>query len=72
MVAYPADSNTLARYTETGGYEALRKALKEMKPDDVAAEVKASNIRGRGGASFPTGVKWGFLPPDTRPRYLVI
>jgi len=72
MEAHPADSNTLARYLDTGGYEALRTALKKMKPEDVAAEVKASNIRGRGGASFPTGVKWGFLPPDTRPRYLVI
>ena len=72
MVKYPADSNTLSRYIDTGGYGTFRKALKKMTPDDVAAEVKASNIRGRGGASFPTGVKWGFLPPDIRPRYLVI
>ena len=72
MEAHPGDSNTLSRYVDTGGYEALRTALKGMKPEDVAAEVKASNIRGRGGASFPTGVKWGFLPPDTRPRYLVV
>ena len=43
-----------------------------MTPADVAAAVKASNIRGRGGAGFPTGVKWGFLPAATRPRYLVI
>ena len=56
MVKHPADSNTLSRYVDTGGYGALRKALKKMTPDDVAAEVKESNIRGRGGASFPTGV----------------
>jgi NADH-quinone oxidoreductase subunit F len=72
MEAHPADSHTLERYLDSGGYAALRTALEKMKPEDVVAEVKASNIRGRGGASFPTGVKWGFLPPDTRPRYLVI
>lgn len=72
MESYPADSHTLERYLDTGGYAAFRTALEKMKPEDVVAEVKASNIRGRGGASFPTGVKWGFLPPDTRPRYLVI
>jgi len=72
MDAYPSDSNTMARYLDTGGYVALRKALGTMTPADVAAEVKTSNIRGRGGASFPAGVKWGFLPPDTRPRYLVV
>jgi NADH-quinone oxidoreductase subunit F len=43
-----------------------------MSPADVIAEVDASNLRGRGGASFPTGTKWGFLPADTRPRYLVV
>ena len=71
MEAHPADSHTLARYEATGGYAALRKAL-AMPPEEVIAEVKASNIRGRGGAGFPTGVKWGFLPPDIRPRYLVV
>ena len=71
MDAHPTDSHTLARYLETGGYTALHRALTEMAPEDVAAEVKASNLRGRGGAGFPTGVKWGFLP-DTRPRYLII
>jgi NADH-quinone oxidoreductase subunit F len=70
MAAYPTDSHTLRRYEATGGYEALRAAL-GMTPDEIAAEVKASNIRGRGGAGFPTGVKWGFLAPgDT--RYLVV
>ena len=71
MDAHPADSNTLARYQATGGYEALRKALNEMTPDQVVDAVKASNMRGRGGAGFPTGVKWGFLA-DASPRYLVI
>jgi NADH-quinone oxidoreductase subunit F len=71
MEDHPADSHTLARYEATGGYEALRKAL-GMAPEDIVAEVKASNIRGRGGAGFPTGVKWGFLPADVRPRYLVV
>ncbi|MEL6796046.1 MAG: hypothetical protein AAFO89_04405, partial [Planctomycetota bacterium] len=49
-------------YVNTGGYEALRKAL-AMKPEDVTEEVKASMLRGRGGAGFPTGLKWTFLPP---------
>ena len=70
--AHPEDSHTIARYEATGGYEALRKALREMAPADVVAEVKASSMRGRGGANFPTGVKWGFLPAETRPRYLVV
>ncbi|NQV08088.1 NADH-quinone oxidoreductase subunit NuoF [bacterium] len=72
MDAHPADSNVLARYEATGGYAALRTALASKTPEEIAAEVKASNIRGRGGANFPAGVKWGFLPPETRPRYLVV
>ena len=71
MDEYPTDSNTLGRYRGTGGYVALEKALGTMTPDEVKETVKASNIRGRGGANFPTGIKWGFLPP-TKPRYLVI
>ena len=71
MEAHPSDSHTLARYEATGGYIALRKALQDMGAEQVAAEVKASNVRGRGGANFPTGVKWGFLPP-VYPRYLVV
>jgi NADH-quinone oxidoreductase subunit F len=70
MDAHPADSHTLERYEATGGYQALRKAL-DMDPGEVAAEVKASNIRGRGGAGFPMGVKWGFLAPGET-RYLVV
>ena len=55
-------------YERQGGYQALRKALRTMTPDEVREEVKRSNLRGRGGAGFPTGVKWGFLPDDGRPR----
>ena len=72
MDEHPSDSHTLARYLGTGGYATLNTALTELSPDDVTAEVRAANLRGRGGASFPTGVKWGFLPKETRPRYLVI
>ena len=71
MDAHPSDSNTIERYLTTGGYDALRKALTEMSREEVAEQVKASNMRGRGGAGFPTGVKWGFLP-DAYPRYLVV
>jgi len=72
MEAHLADSHTLARYEATGGYASLRKALSSMTPEEVVAEVKASNIRGRGGAGFPAGVKWGFLPAGLMPRYLVV
>ena len=72
MDAHPADSHTLERYQATGGYQSARTALITMTPGAVHEEVKASNLRGRGGAGFPAGVKWGFLPPDIRPRYLVV
>jgi len=69
---------TLAAYTAGGGYQALDKAL-AMSPEDVVETVKASGLRGRGGAGFPTGMKWGFLPPPDsadphggKPRYLVV
>jgi NADH-quinone oxidoreductase subunit F len=66
------DSFTLRTFTETGGYEALRKALTEMTPDDVLQVVDASGLRGRGGAGFPTGRKWSFVPKDSsKPRYVV-
>lgn len=71
MTAHPSDSHTLDRYVKTGGYEALEKALTKMTPEAIVDEVKASNMRGRGGAGFPTGVKWGFLA-DATPRYLVV
>ncbi|NLT56261.1 MAG: NADH-quinone oxidoreductase subunit NuoF [Actinomycetales bacterium] len=66
------DSWTLDAYEKQGGYQALRTAL-TMEPDAVVALVKDSGLRGRGGAGFPTGMKWGFLPkPDGGPRYLVV
>lgn len=57
-------------YKSKQGYEILKKALK-MKPEDITAEVKASGLRGRGGAGFPTGMKWGFLPNNGETRYLL-
>ena len=59
-------------FVKTGGYEGLRKAL-TMKPEDVTSEVKDAILRGRGGAGFPCGLKWTFLPdPDGQDRYLAI
>ncbi len=63
---------SLASYEATGGYTGLRKAL-TMAPADLVTTVKDSGLRGRGGAGFPTGMKWSFLsPPDGGPRYLVV
>ncbi len=56
------DAWHLKDYQARGGYEALRKVLTTMQPEDVIAEVKASGLRGRGGAGFPTGLKWSFMP----------
>jgi len=67
----PDDSWTLAAAKQTGGYDALRKAL-SMDPLAIAEEVKASGLRGRGGAGFPTATKWSFLPAGVEPRYLVV
>jgi len=58
-------------YREHGGYAAFEKALTRLSPAQVLAEVKASGLRGRGGAGFPTGIKWGFLPADRWPHYVV-
>src|SRR4051794_22556734 len=70
---WDADSSwTLATYEHAGGYQGLRRAL-GMLAGDVVTMVKDSGLRGRGGAGFPTGMKWGFLPaPDGGPRYLVV
>ena len=66
------DSFTIAGYQRDGGYKALPKALK-MKPDEVIQLVKDSGLRGRGGAGFPTGNKWGFIPQgDNKEHYLVV
>ncbi len=67
------DSHTLAAYRAQGGYETLKKVLATMTPDQVTAEVKESGIRGRGGAGFPAGVKWGFIDKKSgKPIYLVV
>ena len=60
----------LSGYKKHGGYVDLQKALK-MQPQQIIDEVKASGLRGRGGAGFPTGMKWGFLPKNNEPRYLL-
>lgn len=65
------DGHTLKVYQETGGYASLRKAL-EMSPDAIIQEVKDSALRGRGGAGFPTGMKWSFVPKDSpKNKYVV-
>ncbi len=65
------DSAKIDSYLADGGYETARKVLGEMTPEAVVDQVKASGIRGRGGAGFPTGQKWSFLAP-AMPRYLVV
>jgi NADH-quinone oxidoreductase subunit F len=66
------DSNTIGAYRSRGGYRALEKVVSEMSPERLIDEIKASGLRGRGGAGFPTGMKWGFVPKDSpKPKYVV-
>ena len=66
------DSRRIDVYLQHGGYKALEKALKEMNPASIIDEVKKSNLRGRGGAGFPTGMKWSFVPKDSpKPKYVI-
>ncbi len=67
------DSFTIDVYLEHDGYKAVEKAFQEMSPESILAEVKNANLRGRGGAGFPAGVKWGFVPKDVdKPKYLCV
>jgi NADH-quinone oxidoreductase subunit F len=70
--AHADDSWTFDRARRDGAYEASKKAITTMTPEDVVEAVKASGLRGRGGAGFPTGMKWSFVPKSTFPRYVVI
>jgi NADH-quinone oxidoreductase subunit F len=66
------DSQSLDTYLATDGFQAFRRAL-EMKPEEIIEQVKISNLRGRGGAGFPTGLKWGFVPRNSpKPKYIVV
>jgi NADH-quinone oxidoreductase subunit F len=66
------NSQSLDTCLATDGYEAFRMAL-EMKPEDIIEEIKTSNLRGRGGAGFPMGLKWGFVPrASAKPKYIVV
>jgi NADH-quinone oxidoreductase subunit F len=66
------DSRKIETYLQHEGYQALDTALKQMTPDAIIEEVKKSGLRGRGGAGFPTGMKWSFVPKDSpKPKYLI-
>ncbi|MEK6716498.1 MAG: SLBB domain-containing protein, partial [candidate division NC10 bacterium] len=68
----PNYTGTIDEYIAHGGYQALPKALRELQPADLIETVKRSGLRGRGGAGFPCGVKWGFIPKDSpKAKYLV-
>jgi NADH-quinone oxidoreductase subunit F len=65
------ESASIDTYLGTDGYAAIRKAL-GMQPEQIIEEVKASGLRGRGGAGFPTGLKWSFVPrTSAKPKYIV-
>src|SRR5437763_372563 len=63
---------SLKEYEAEGGYVGWRKALEKMTPEQVVEEVKASGLRGRGGAGFPTGNKWGFIPKSPGAKYVAV
>ncbi len=65
------DSQNVDVYLSRGGYQALRRALSQLSPNELIELVERSELRGRGGAGFPTGVKWRFLPKDVRPHYMI-
>lgn len=69
-----AEPFSITEYEKAGGYQAVRKALKEMAPGEITELVKNANLKGRGGAGFNTGMKWGFVPMGEnapRPKYLI-
>jgi NADH:ubiquinone oxidoreductase subunit F (NADH-binding)/(2Fe-2S) ferredoxin len=63
--------NDVYQYVARGGYAGLNRCLAEMKPEDVIEEMKSSGLRGRGGAAFPTGVKWSFMTRGENPKYIL-
>ena len=70
-IDHPGQEN-IEIYEKNGGYQAIKKAIPHIKPSDLTEMVKQSDLRGRGGAGFPTGKKWGFVPKDPNlPKYLV-
>jgi NADH-quinone oxidoreductase subunit F len=72
MREYPDDSWTVERALDDGAYAASRRAVTEMSPEQCVTVVKDSGLRGRGGAGFPTGMKWSFVPKDVFPKYIVV
>jgi len=66
-----ADSHRIETYLANGGYQSWERVLRELKPAELIDLVKRSGLRGRGGAGFPAGMKWSFVPKDLYPRYLV-
>jgi NADH-quinone oxidoreductase subunit F len=69
---FPEDSWTLSRVLDDKGYESAKTVIGGMSPEATVDLVKESGLRGRGGAGFPTGVKWSFIPKDVFPRYVVV
>lgn len=69
---FPDDSWTIKRVLDDDGYVASKKAVTEMTPDELITFVKDAGLRGKGGAGFPTGMKWSFVPKDVFPKYIVV